>query len=101
MADKDNARISNEPFAKLFEYPEYGQAVVLNTTTDDGDPCVQIMVCGVAPFGICSMSMNFPDNEEGYDARDAAFAKIDEARVKTMLDGEGFDIIFGRDEGDS
>ena len=46
----------DKPFAKIFDLPEFGQALVTRSDTDDGAPCVTVEV-RFSDLGVCQMSI--------------------------------------------
>lgn len=52
-------------FAKLYEFEDIGQVLVVQTTTDEGDPCVEFSVSPEG-FGVCTLRpiFNAPEKSE-------------------------------------
>lgn len=69
----DNA--THEDFAKLFRADDTGQVLVV---LDEGDEGPEIAISFKPDgLGVCSMKLNFKDSDEGWQAAEAAFSKID------------------------
>lgn len=76
-------------FAKLFESEKYGQILVVKSTDDYDKPSIKFS-CEPEGFGICSISANYADTDEGWDKRDVEFEKITIERAEA-----GAEAIFG------
>ena len=63
-------------FAKLYE-TELGQILVKQDEGDDG-PEIRFFFRPEG-LGVCSFALMFTDDDEGWDAADASFEKIDES----------------------
>jgi hypothetical protein len=84
-------------FAKLFESASYGQLLVkVDRAPDDKAPEVRIY-CNPPGMGVCSMAMGFPDDDRGWDAAEAAFAKFDLAMAESAV-SDIFEMLNAKDE---
>lgn len=63
-------------FAKIFESEKYGQLLVKADTCEEYKPEVRVY-CNPPGLGICSVSLSFTDDEEGWDKQEEAFNMID------------------------
>ncbi len=76
-------------FAKLFEYEDIGQVVVINDTCEEtGKPAV-IMMFSPPNSGVCSLSIKFNDNDAGYKECDDFFDKQDHDSVHGTMTNTG------------
>lgn len=67
-------------FAKLFQYDDIGQVLVVIDQTEDAEKVgPEIRFSFTAPgLGICAVKMNFPDTEEGWDKAEEIFSLASE-----------------------
>jgi hypothetical protein len=73
-------------FAKLLTLPDVGQVWVKIARGDDGgDPEVRFY-CQPKGWGVLSLAMKFSDDDKGWDAAEAAFARADEAIARKVVD---------------
>lgn len=68
-------------FAKLFD-TDQGQILVKKDASEgrEGGPEVRFFFQPEG-LGVCSTALGFPDNDTGWDAADAVFEDIDEAKA--------------------
>ena len=65
-----------DKFAKLYEHETIGQILVMKTTNDDENPALKVII-GVEGVEV-SAGPGYKDSDDGWDALDAAFDKVDE-----------------------
>lgn len=81
-----------QPFAKLFEYDDFGQVLVVLDTNDEGDPCISFMVSD-PEIGRVTVSPAYqgPDAEASarrhFEATDAEIAYEVISGIVEMLPG--------------
>lgn len=67
-------------FAKLFEFDDVGQVVVLRQ--EDGESAPSLKVMTSQGEGIGSFEISFSDDEEGIRRRDAAFDGMTDEKAR-------------------
>lgn len=71
-------------FAKLFEFDDIGQVLVMNDTGDEG-PEVRFYF-QPAGLGVCSVAINFNgSDDEQSDAADQGFASVDREKAESLV----------------
>ena len=61
-------------FVKLYAFDDIGQVLVKHANTDDGYEVK--LYCEPEGFGICSMAINFPDTDTGFESSNKCFGAI-------------------------
>lgn len=59
-------------FAKLYEYEDIGQVLVMLDTNDDGDPSLNVYF-NPEDMGVCCLAASFEDSEKGWEAAEHRF----------------------------
>lgn len=73
-------------FAKLFEFADIGQVLVL---IDQGETGPEVRFSFTASgLGVCTVKFNFADTEEGWDKAELLFEQADEAHSHQLLKPE-------------
>lgn len=82
-----------DKFAKLFEYDDIGQVVVMADKDDEENPSI-IVYCQPKGLGVCTLKIGFADTDQGWDDRDKAFADniTKEAVHSLLVDSPMFEI---------
>ena len=73
-------------FAKIFEHSEYGQFLVMKDRDDEGDPCVKVSCEPGGILGVCTLSLGYDDDENGWETRNKAFDAIDLEKAVSLTD---------------
>lgn len=66
----------SDKFAKLFD-TERGQILVMLSDGADNEPEIRFFAKPDG-LGICSIALSFPDSDEGWDAAEHVFGKVDQ-----------------------
>ncbi|TCP13797.1 hypothetical protein EV683_10542 [Crenobacter luteus] len=66
----------NKPFAKLFE-TDRGQILVKIDADEDGAPEIRFYAEPTG-LGVCSLALSYEDFDNGWDAAEHAFGKVDQ-----------------------
>jgi len=73
-------------FAKLFEFEDIGQVLVLRKTDDNDKPCVRYICQPEADgIGTCSITVPFVDSDNGNAQADKAFEAVDEEAARAAF----------------
>jgi hypothetical protein len=72
-------------YAKLFDSAGYGQLLVKLDRSPEGDAPEVRFYCSPPGLGVCSMAMGFTDDDNGWDAAEAAFEKVDCAMAEIAV----------------
>ena len=73
-------------FAKLFENTKFGQILVkIDTHPEEHSPEVRVFF-EPPDLGVCSTAFTFEDSEEGWDAAEKAFDKMDIVKVEKIVE---------------
>lgn len=67
-------------FAKIFRHPSGKQILVMKDSGEKAEPVINIFV-EPEEFGVCSVSMKYSDDDEGWDKRDEMFDATDEEKA--------------------
>jgi hypothetical protein len=65
-----------EKFAKLYEHEGIGQILVMKTSNDEGRPSLKVIIS--VEGDEVAAGPGYADTDEGWDALDDAFDKVDE-----------------------
>jgi len=79
-----------EEFAKLFGSGEK-QIVVIVQRGKDGDPEIRFFY-RPKDLGVCSMAINFPDSEIGWESAEKVLEKLTEERARKIIRGATKDM---------
>jgi len=71
--------VKTSPFAKLFD-TDHGQILVKLDAGEEAEPEVRFYVKPDG-LGVCSLALKFKDTDEGWDAAELVFDKIDKERA--------------------
>lgn len=71
-------------FAKIFDSSKYGQILAKRDTNDEGAPELRIFF-EPPQLGVCSVALNFPDTDAGYDLAQEALERMDAGRAESLV----------------
>lgn len=85
-------------FCKLFETEEYGQILAKFDESEAGKPELRIYI-QPPDLGVCSISLEWPDTEQGWELAETALEdlvedkakRIAESILKMVQDGESIE----------
>lgn len=70
-----------DKFAKLYDFEDLGQVLIVIDQSDDEDcvPSIKVSSIPSENLGVCSTSFKYEDNDEGWDKARAAFDSLTKA----------------------
>ena len=72
-------------FAKLFDSKKYGQlCAIAASENDEARPEIRVFF-KPTNLGVCSIALIFNDTDQGWDAQEQAFYRLDLERVEAMV----------------
>ncbi|HLV16003.1 MAG TPA: hypothetical protein VKY70_00880 [Pseudomonas sp.] len=78
------SQASSSDFAKIFYANGIGQILVMRDTNDECNPALNIYF-EPKGFGVCRIGLGFKDTDDGWEKRDEAFAKMDQAMAEEAV----------------